>query len=104
MTCGTYGNGRVTETEQWEANDCSFSVAAELCYSKLHVDCVLSKRQTSRVRKTVDAHVEDFVVNDVLLLPILKKQSYSAHAHYTLLEMLQPVTPTSTVQQSPHRP
>jgi hypothetical protein len=58
----------------------------------------------SRVRKTVDVHVEDFVVNVDLLLRILKKQSYSAHAHHKLLEMLQPVTPTNTVQQSPHRP
>lgn len=91
MTCSTYGNGRVTETEQWETNDCCLSVVAELCYSKLYVDCVLSTRQEmSRVRKAVDAHVEDFIVNDELLLPILKKQSYSAHAHYTLLEMLHP--------------
>jgi len=105
MTCSTYGNARVTETEWWKANDCCLSVAAELLYSKLYVDCVLSTRQEmSRVTKAVDAHVEDFVVNDELLLPILKKQSYSVHAHDTLLEMLQPVTPTNTVQQSPHRP
>jgi hypothetical protein len=60
----------------------------------------------NRVRKAVDAHGEDFVVNDELLLPIQtkEKQSYSAHAHYTLLEMLQPVTPTNTVQLSQHRP
>jgi hypothetical protein len=99
MACSTYGNGRVTETEQWEANDCCLFVAAELCYSKLYVDCVMSKRQKmSRVRTAVDGHVVDFVVNDELLLTHPKKQSYSAHAHYTLLEMLQPVTPTKTVQ------
>ena len=95
----------VTGTEQWEANDCCLSVTAELCYSTLYVDCVLSTcPEMSCVRKAVDAHVEDFVVNDELLLTILKEQSYSAHAHYMLLEMLQPVTPTNTVQQYPHRP
>jgi hypothetical protein len=76
------------------------SVAAELCYSKLYVDCVLSTRQEmSRVRQAVDAHVEDFVVNDELLLPILKSNHTvhsSIHANRN--------APTNTAQQSPHRP
>ena len=60
----------VRETEQREASDCCLSVAAELCYFKLYVDFVPPTRQeTSRVRKEVDAHVKDFVVNDELLLP-----------------------------------
>jgi hypothetical protein len=32
---------------------------------------------------------ENFAMSDKLLLPILNKQFYNAHAHYTLLEMLE---------------
>jgi hypothetical protein len=82
MTCSTYGNGNVTENVQLEANECCVCVAAEMCVLSTGQEMIL-------VRKAVDAHAEHFVVNDELLVPILNKQSCSAHAQYTLLEILE---------------